>query len=166
MEAQSPIPGRGRCCTTRDFPACPPKDRVRTAGGGRRRAVAQRTRPRPHSRCGPRSATRCEESRDRARCPTPCLAYNRSPIVRTGAGTQWGWGPELALVVWASPVTLRGHGPSWPFISFFCDGEFLKMPMRQITARENASGNAKPKQRGLSLIVIPASPNPSAQLPL
>lgn len=45
-------------------------------------------RPRPHSRCWPRSVTRCEESRDRACCPTLCLAFNRSPIVWTGAGTQ------------------------------------------------------------------------------
>lgn len=87
-------------------------------------------RPRPHSRCGRRSATRCEGSRYRARCPTPCLAFNRSSIVWTGAGAQWGRGPKLALVVWASPVTLRGHGPSWPCISFSCDGEFLKMPIR------------------------------------
>lgn len=93
----------------------------RTAAGGAGQWPSE-LRPRPHSRCGPRSATRSEESRDRARCPTPWLAFNRSPIVSTGAGTQWGWGPELALVVWASPVTLRGHGPSWPFISFSCDG--------------------------------------------
>lgn len=92
----------------------------RTAAGGAGQWPSE-LRPRPHSRCGPRSATRSEESRDRERCPTPWLAFNRSPIVSTGAGTQWGWA-ELALVVWASPVTLRGHGLSWPFISFSCDG--------------------------------------------
>lgn len=143
--------GRGRCCTTRGFPVCPPKDRVQTAGGAGQ--WPSELRPHPHSRCGPRSATRRLESRDRARYPTPCLAFNRSPIVPTGVGTQWGRGPELALVVWASPVTLRGHGPSWPFISFSSDREFLKMPVID-TARENASGNAKPKEEGFHCVIV------------
>lgn len=75
------VPSQGQC--------------VQAAGGAGQRPTE--LQPRPHSRCGPRSATRSEESRGRAaRCPTPWLAFSHSPIVWIGVGTEWGRGLELA----------------------------------------------------------------------
>lgn len=48
------------------------------AGSGRRRAVAHRTPAAPTLTLRPRSATPCEKSRDRARPPTPWLAFSHS----------------------------------------------------------------------------------------
>lgn len=144
LGARRPAPGRGRCCTARGFPACPPKVSVQAAGGAGQWPTE--LQPHPHSRCGPRSETRCEEPRDRARCPTPWLAFSHSPMVWTGVGTEWGRSPELALGVPASPVDLGRSPTHLAFYFYILRWEIIEDAYEIDLACENASGNAKPKQ--------------------